>query len=114
MYNDKLTMRQVKATGIPIIKVGYCDLQNLLKPFDRVGYCAGKNGWNCDVYWSSQYIITTGYRSFGDIKAPYDTCVKWEHKAMEAMQTINPSEREATAWKLLDGFCDDVVKGVAK
>lgn len=111
MYNDKLTMRQVKAAGTPIIKVGYCDLQNLLKPLQRVGYCAGKYGWNCDVYRSSQYIISTGYRSFGDIKAPYDTCVKWERKAMEAMQAVGLTEREATAWKLLDGFCADVVKG---
>ena len=114
MYNDKLTMRQVKAAGIPIIRVGYCELQNVLDHFHRIGYCAGKYGWNCDVYWSSQYIITTGYRPFGETKADHATCVKWERKAMEAMQAVDPTERVATAWKLLDGFCVDVVKGAAK
>ena len=114
MYNDKLTMRQVKAAGIPIIRVGYCELQNVLDHFHRIGYCAGKYGWNCDVYRSSQYIITTGYRPFGETKADHATCAKWERKAMEAMQAIDPTEREATAWKLLDGFCADVVKGAAK
>lgn len=114
MYNDKLTMKQVKAAGIPIIRVGYCELQNVLGHFHRVGYCAGKYGWSCDVYWASQYIVTTGYRPFGKIKADHATCVKWERKAMEAMQAVDPTERVATAWKLLDGFCADVVKGAAK
>ena len=65
----KNTMKNIKgyamATGMPIYKVGYCELQNELKNIEPDYYTCGVYGWNADIYIMSDFIICTGYRPFG-------------------------------------------------
>lgn len=70
MTKRKMTMKSVKdyakVTGRPIYKTGYLNLQNELEMVEPDGYTAGVYGWNCDVYIFYDFIVTTGYRPFGD------------------------------------------------
>ena len=53
-----------KSCGVGVYKTGYCELK-VLDVLSPTGYTAGIYGWNCDVYNVKGYILTTGYRPFG-------------------------------------------------
>lgn len=64
MYT-KIEMTRNQIADLPVDKIvtaGYCDLQYLLSGIDPVGYNAGINGWNYDVYIIGDIGILTGYR----------------------------------------------------
>lgn len=58
----KSTKRDIMANYGNIIKVDYCDLQNLLKYESPIAYTAGVYGWNADIYDFGGIAICTGYR----------------------------------------------------
>ena len=65
---QKYTYKSIRNMGLPILAVGYCDLQTLFPEADAFGYSAGTYGWNCDyhmAYGGNQAIISTGYRPIG-------------------------------------------------
>lgn len=77
----KTTMRDVKANYNTIIKVGYCNLQNLLGYFDASAYTCGVYGWNADIYHiDANTCIVTGYRAFGD-SVDYDIVERYNNEA---------------------------------
>jgi hypothetical protein len=51
-----------------IVRIGYCDAQNLLKYKSPFAYSAGVYGWNGDYYEIDGVLIATGYRSLPDSK----------------------------------------------
>lgn len=61
----KITAKEVKATHVNVIQVGYCELGNLLTFKNPYAYTAGIYGWNADVYSYGTTAIVTGYRPFG-------------------------------------------------
>ena len=68
-----------------VIKVGYCDLQTLLKFRSPNAYTASKTyGWRADIYEiTPNTVIVTGYAPFGNIAPDYVTVKKYEEKAQE-------------------------------
>lgn len=92
----RMTFRELRLDGRPIISAGQCYLQHILCPFERSGYSCGKHGYNFGVYMFSDFIITVGYRKqigkFADEKACaaiddayFDWCVA-NQKATYAQQ----------------------------
>lgn len=79
----KITMKETKRIYNHIIKVDYCELQNLLNLISPLAYTSGVYGWNADVYDFESFAIVTGYRPFGDIVASRELCYKYEQKAKE-------------------------------
>lgn len=77
----KTTQKAIKENYNKIIKVGYCNLQSLLKSKTPKSYTYGALGWNADIYDINGIAIVTGYRPFGNIEADYKTCQKYEAKA---------------------------------
>lgn len=71
--------------GKNLLKVGYCNLQSLLRFEEPVFYTAGSYGWNSDFYTfyidSEPVCISTGYRPIGS-KVAYSLLDKYERKAM--------------------------------
>lgn len=63
----KTTMKAVKAGYANIISIGYCDMQELLRPLDPTAYTTGIYGWNADIYSFGPNAIVTGYRPFGNV-----------------------------------------------
>ena len=44
------------------VKLGYCELQEILDFFEPMYYTTGTYGWNFDGYVFDGYLLTTGYR----------------------------------------------------
>lgn len=81
---DRIAKKDVKAMYGTIIKVPYCNLQELLTFEDPKYYNCGTYGWNFDVYLiDSDTAIVTGYRPFGNVTPAYEVTRKYEEKARE-------------------------------
>ena len=67
----KITKKAIMSAYRNVIKVGYCDMQDVLKCREPNFYTAGVYGWNADVYVIDyDTVIVTGYRPFGNIELP--------------------------------------------
>lgn len=71
-----------KEYGKNILRVGYCDLQYLLRYENPFAYSAGVYGWNCDYYDIGGVCISTGYRPIGE-HVPYELTRRFEEQAEE-------------------------------
>lgn len=67
----KTTRKQLKHLEHKTIKVGYCDLANLLRYESPESYNSGVYGWNWDFYRLDGFNICTGYRSLFGQKVPW-------------------------------------------
>ena len=77
----RVTAKQVRASYLNIIQIGYCDAYYLLGRNPHY-YTAGVYGWNADVFHINQTTaIVTGYRPFGNIRPPYELVRKYEQEA---------------------------------
>lgn len=82
---QKYTYKSIRNIGLPILAIGYCDLQTLFPSADAFGYSAGVYGWNCDYYMTfggNQAIISIGYRPIGTT-VPYEIVKKYGAAARE-------------------------------
>lgn len=92
-----------------IIKVGYCDLQNLLNCETEKAYTAGVYGWNADIYDFGNVAICTGYRPFGNVSTDYNTTSKYEKLAEEIIRNIYSWEERKNALRaLIENFIEEV------
>lgn len=62
-------IREAESVGRPTVRVGYCDLQDVLQGIEPDYYTAGIYGWNCDVYVIAGLAICTGYRPAAGVRA---------------------------------------------
>lgn len=58
------------------VKLGHCELEEILRFFEPVYYTTGSNGWNCDGYVFDGYLLTTGYRGMLG-KRPKDSDIEY-------------------------------------
>lgn len=79
----RITSRDLKNAGKPVIIVGYCGAQALLSGLQPVHYNAGIYGWNYDVYELQGTLIVTGYRFTGvpGKHADYELLRRYEKQA---------------------------------
>lgn len=87
MYTKmKMTRNQIADLSVDkIVTARYCELQYLLSGIDPVGYNAGINGWNYDVYIIGDIGILTGYR----MPNKYPRAVKIEEYEQEAYKIVS-------------------------
>lgn len=65
------TAKAIKDGYKKIVKLGYCELEEVLTWIDRNGLTRGVYGWNADVFTvNGNTAIVTGYRPFGKRPAP--------------------------------------------
>ena len=106
----RTTQKSVKNWHSDVIRVGYCDLQHLLRFEDPIAYTTRVEGWAADVYSIKSRAIVTGYAPFGNIKPPYDLVRKYDDQARtvatdwDMPQDIKREKINA----LLDAFIDEV------
>ena len=105
----KTTRKAIKANSRIILKVGYCDLQSLLRFKDPVAYTSGTYGWNADIYEMGGVTIVTGYRPFGNYHNG-DLVAEYEAKAhnIATDYQVDWETRKNEVNKLLDEFVNKV------
>lgn len=93
-----------------IIKVGYCDLQYLLRFREPDFYTCGTYGWKADIYKIDyNTVIVTGYAPFGNI-SNYNLVKKYEKKA-ERISFYNDYRKNLKKLnKLLDSFIKEILQ----
>ena len=107
----KTTQKAIKEKFRYIIYTGYAELQSLLKHVEPIAYTAGVYGWNADIYTIDGVAIVTGYRPFGNIRADYDICEKYESEANQIIKSVyNYEERKTALDDLISKFIEEVAK----
>lgn len=104
----KTTKRDIMANYDKVIKVGYCDLQNLLKYESPFSYTAGVYGWNADIYDFGGVAIVTGYRPFGNIHPDYEIVNRYEKEAENIYNNYRYDDRSGALKDLQKKFIAEV------
>lgn len=111
MAKQRITRQEAfgnKAT----LKVGYCDLQYLLRHQTAFGYNAGVYGWNFDHYYIDGIAINTGYRSMVGKQVDYKLTNEYNEKARKIQENWNLTYNQQKAYteRLLKNFLKKAVK----
>lgn len=107
----RTTKKEIRESGAAIYKIGYCDLQFLLRFNNPFAYSEGVYGWSCDYYEIDGVIISTGYNPIGR-KVDYSIIREYNEKARAINDNYNlPYEqREAEVKALLNEFIQQINK----
>lgn len=93
----RVTQKQVKASHVHIIKVGYCDLQTLLSRRAANYYTVRAEGWASDIYSVGIYAISTGYSSFGNVNPSYNLVRLYDLKAEKVITNLDSYQKQNQA-----------------
>lgn len=110
----RTTKKEIRNCGSSVYKVGYCNLQFLLRFNDPFAYSEGVYGWACDYYRIGGYdgvIISTGYDPIGR-KVDYSIIREYNEKARAINDNYNLSyeQRETEVKALLNEFIQKINK----
>lgn len=102
----KTTRKEIMSGYKNVISVSYCGLQNLLHYKSPIAYTTRREGWGADIYdVGNNTAIVTGYAPFGNIRADYETCQRFERQAQAKSMGF---EFIPHANMLLDSFIQEV------
>ena len=107
----KTTNKQIKNNFGYIVRVGYCDLQDLLRGVDPFAYTCGVYGWDADFYNIDGVCICTGYRSLVGDNISSDIIKKYQKKAKAIKEKYTYTEykkERAALERLRQKFADEV------
>ncbi|MBQ0097964.1 MAG: hypothetical protein KBS62_03385 [Oscillospiraceae bacterium] len=101
------TQKEVRNGHALIIKMGCCDMQELLSLIPANAYTCGVYGWNADIYESRRYnaCIVTGYRPFGNYTPDRDKIKEYCEYAKTIKSKPMPyGSRQIELEKLMEEF----------
>ena len=111
----KVTKKQVNADYDQILKVGYCDLQYLLRFSEPVAYSTRSEGWACDYYEVYGLLMSTGYAPIAskNVNCDYNLIRSYNEKAREIYHkySFKYEEQKEEIDKLLKEFIRKVKEG---
>jgi hypothetical protein len=84
------TKKAINSNFGKIIKIGYCDAQNLLQYKSAFAYSHGVYGWACDYYQINNVCISTGYNPIGQ-SVDYKKICELEKQAEKITHDYNLS-----------------------
>ena len=106
----KATKKEVMGGYVKVIRIGYCNLQYLLRGEDPVAYTSGGDGWNADIYDFKSVAIVTGYRPFGNVEVAYDIQEKYDKLAEKVVHSgMEWSEQKKELDNLVNQFIKEAI-----
>ena len=101
----KTTKKAIRNSGYNVLKIGYCNAQNLLRHKSPFAYSERREGWACDYYQINNTIISTGYDPIG-AKVDYDLIREYDKKAEAIWRDYSRTyeDQEAAVDTLLNEF----------
>ena len=110
----RTTKKEIRNCGSSVYKVGYCNLQHLLRFNEPFAYSEGVYGWACDYYRIGGYdgvIISTGYSPIGKA-IDYSLCEEYDKKARAIIENygLTYEQQKAEVKALLDEFVQRISK----
>ena len=108
----KTTKKAMKENYNTILKIGYCNIQNLLQYEDAIAYSTRAEGWACDYYKVGNVIICEGYAPIGK-SVSYDLQKKYNDLAEEIRYNndVKWEDKKELLHDLLVQFVNEVTKG---
>lgn len=93
----KATKKAIRNSGYNVLKIGYCNAQNLLRHKSPFAYSERREGWACDYYQIDNTIIS---------KVDYDLIREYDKKAEAVWHDYSRTyeDQEAAVNALLDDF----------
>ena len=112
MTKYKVTRKSMKESYDRIAKVGYCNLQCLLKFQEPFAYSTRVEGWACDYYDINNVLISTGYSPIENkrTKCSYDICKKYNDEAYKILCdcSLTYEEQKEKIDNLLNEFITEI------
>ena len=105
----KTTKKAMRENYDTILKIGYCNIQNLLQYENPIAYSTRAEGWACDYYEVGNVLISTGYAPIGE-SVPYDLQMEYNKKAGNLYHK-NYETKKRLLKELLIQFVDEATKG---
>ena len=114
LHATKKYIRELYGTRNTIC-LPYCAVQFLLNYENPRYYTTRPEGWGCDIYIvndsnGNEYVLTTGYAPFGDLKVSYDLYSEWDNKAREILHDTKISNQRELLDTMIPQFVDAVLK----
>lgn len=108
----KTTKKAIKENYNTILKIGYCNIHNLLQYEDAIAYSTRAEGWSCDYYKVENVIICEGYAPIGE-SVSYDLQMEYNKKAEEIRYSndVKWEDKKELLYNLLVQFVDEATKG---
>lgn len=101
----KCTRKDINGMYRNVYKVGYCDLQTLLRNVREVGYNSGVYGWNWTAYeLDADTVIVTGYRNLTGDRIDGEIIREYESRAKQIEKDASWEDRSRLIDELLDEF----------
>ena len=109
----RATKKEVMNNHSVIIKLSYCELQDLLNSIPATAYTCGIYGWNADIYESRFYnaCVVVGYRPFGNYEPKRETVKTFNASAEKIKQSFMKwTDRQKALEKLFNEFIAECVR----
>ena len=106
---ERTTRKNVMQSHDVIVKVGYCNLQFLLKHENEQFYTTRVEGWGANIYSFGSIAIVTGYAPFGNVSPSWDITNSYEKRAIAIDSSdMNYENKMIETKKLLNEFLADM------
>lgn len=113
MKKIKVTNKFIKENYKNIIKLGYCEAQELLRFKDANYFTCGNCGWKAVFYEiNNNTIISTGYQSIGNIEPNYEFVKKYDRKAKEINKNYSYEKEFIQLNNLLNEFINECITAI--
>ncbi len=107
----RTTDKEMRSRAYAIVKVGYCQLQELLELFEADHYTCGSCGWKADFYYIGAGVwISTGYQPIGKSILTYEECKEIEKKVSKLKSNYKLSYIQKRAYARR--YFDRIIKKV--
>ena len=107
----RATKKEMREGYDKVLRIGYCNAQNLLWDEEPFAYSTGRYGWCCDYYDIGGVLISTGYAPIESkgMKSDYKRIQEYEARAERLRYEVEDfTVRRQKTRELLEDMLDEL------